>query len=538
MRQWLMALVLATVAFGWLASVALAEVPTTFRVGTYSVDITPDLEDGRMLLAGFGPFLPLSGENRWAEGIHDRIWARSLAVQGSSGQTLLLMTVDLPGLVWKHINPVRRELARDFGIPEGNIVIHSTHTHSAPDGAGYWTTLIPGHNSAYTDRLRVWLYRSGAQALARLEPAKMRSALTTHYSCINPRTRVLKKDPDCNLPDNDPEFRRPGADYDAYLIQSDERDPIVRNTRIAAAQFVNAYTGRTIATFVHWNNHPDTLDSSNRLLSSDYPHYLREYVERELGGVALYFVGTLGNQIGALHGVPAPLWNERFERVYSGELDAEGEPVPALVTEGYEKIRSIGYEVADEAVRALKQETWQDDPLVWIKTEPLDVAVDNPVHVVMTGSVWNYGVEREDRMKHYQPRCGSLQGCVRTDVSVLQIGDLGIGTAPGEVDPAYFLGRHESVADYGERWGKWKFPAMPAIEPYLPGRIHLMLGSANNYLSYLVPTSDNVGWLNGSHPNCYEEQVTVGKDFGDDAGNKLMQMLGSPVRYSNRDIRP
>ena len=72
---------------------------------------------------------------------------------------------------------------------------------------------------------------------------------------------------------------------------------------------------------------------------------------------------------------------------------------------------------------------------------------------------------------------------------------------------------------------------MPGIQAYLPGKFHMLMGQANGYLSYLVHKPDNVGWWNRDHPNYYEEEVTVGADFGDDAGNQLMEMLGSKERY-------
>src|SRR5262249_53889183 len=160
-----------------------------------------------------------------------------------------------------------------------------------------------------------------------------------------------------------------------------------------------------IATFVSWNNHPDTMSSANRLISSDYPHYLRQFVEHELGGTAVYFVGTLGCQIGALFGIPVPLWDENYQKIYSSNLDPHGNLVPELVTDGFDKIRSIGYEIGNEAVQALKQQSWlTEEPRAWIRTEPLDIAVDNPIHVAFTGSVWHDDVSRRDRMVTYPGR--------------------------------------------------------------------------------------------------------------------------------------
>ena len=95
---------------------------------------------------------------------------------------------------------------------------------------------------------------------------------------------------------------------------------------------------------------------------------------------------------------------------------------------------------------------------------------------------------------------GGGLGCVPSEVALVRIGSLSLLTAPGEVDPAYLLGRERSVADYGE-WGRWEFPAMQGVDGGMQGTHHAIIGSANDYLSYMIPRSDYVGWWNMDHPN-------------------------------------
>ena len=111
-------------------------------------------------------------------------------------------------------------------------------------------------------------------------------------------------------------------------------------------------------------------------------------------------------------------------------------------------------------------------------------------------------------------------------------------TAPGEMDPAYFRGRTRSQVKYRFPFGRKVYPFMPSLKKNMDGIHRAILGQANNYLSYMIHKSDNVGWWNFRHPNYYEEGVTIGKHFGDEVGNKLMQMLGSSERYSKRKIYP
>ena len=173
---------------------------------------------------------------------------------------------------------------------------------------------MSGNNRRYGKQVRAKLYESIASALDTLRPADLRTATTTHLSCIERQTGILKADPYCSFPSSSIELRNNPEAYDQYLIQRDQRDPIVRNTRIVTASLTDTETKASIATFVNWHNHPDTLGSSNRLISSDYPHYLREYLEEHAGGLGIYAVGTLGNQIGGLRGTPCLLYTSPSPR--------------------------------------------------------------------------------------------------------------------------------------------------------------------------------------------------------------------------------
>ena len=512
-----------------------------FEAGAAAVEITPVLcadatADPRtsqydtirdcyrwVHLGGFSPYVPFREDARLATGIHDPLWARSLALRDDTGTTIVLVAADLPGLGRKHIGPVRRRISAAYEIPTTHIIIHSTHTHSAPDASGYWSTLMSGNNRRYGKQVRTKLYESIATALDNLRPAEIRTATTTHLSCIERQSGLLKSDPDCSFPDSSVELRNSPASYDQYLTQRDQRDPIVRNTRIVTAALTDTEAGTPIATFVNWHNHPDTLGSANRLISSDYPHYLREYLEKNGGGLGIYAVGTLGNQIGGLRGTPVPLWNTDGERVY--ETASNGSRRPVLVSDGWEKIRSTGYEIADAALKALTQTDPTHNPRIRVRSTDLDIPIDNAIHILGTWSVWHDAVETPEKLRYHWPTCWGILGCVRAETSLIEIGDLSLLTAPGEIDPAYALGRSESTANYGPTWGPWTFPSIRGVDDRMPGTHHGFLGSTHDYLSYMVPVADNVGWWNFSHPNHYEEWVTISKHFGDTIANAWDELV-------------
>ena len=532
-----------------MSATSPAPAAAQIRAGAAAVDITPVMcEDASadasvpqfdpdrdcfrwIHLAGFSPYVPFRRGNRLAEGVHDPIWARTLALRDAGGETLVLVAADLPGLGRKHTGPVRRRVAREHGIPESHVILHSTHTHSAPDASGYWSTLMAGHNRRYTTQLRELLYASIEEALHALRPATLTTATTTHVACEDVVSGALKTESDCRLPAINNRIDDPSAAYDRFVLQRDLRDPVTGNRRVVAAEFRTADTGETIATLVNWHNHPDTLGSGNRLLSSDYPHYLREYLERARGGVAVFVAGTVGNQMSGLRGTPVPLWDEDGRRVTETTPDAGERRV--LVTDGWEKIRSTGYEIAHAAAAALDAAEPLPAPDLAVAAVSFDTPIDNVIHLLGTWSVWHHDVEPPDRLRYRWPDCWGLLGCVRAEVALIEIGDMSLLTAPGEIDPAYALGRPEVIADYGPDWGAWRFSAMAGVDHLMPGRHHGFIGSAQDYLSYLVPPADNTGWWNFDHPNHYEEWVTIGKRFGEDVLRAWQELLAA--RRAARD---
>ena len=66
----------------------------------------------------------------------------------------------------------------------------------------------------------------------------------------------------------------------AQEMVQDTRDPIVMDPGLRMIQAVDTETNTTLGTLVAWGNHPETLWSDNLYISSDFPHYLREGIEK------------------------------------------------------------------------------------------------------------------------------------------------------------------------------------------------------------------------------------------------------------------
>ena len=249
-------------------------VTCTMRIGAAKRDITPTVEpyedtndnswredeegytdtneNGRydpVYIAGFGA--------RQAQGVHDPIWSRCMAVD-ASGQPYLFCASDLIGLgLSRYDNLIERigELRPEVEIKQETVHWASTHTHQGPDTQGIWDLMPP----EYLDQVVELTAQAAVEALDNLQPGGLRFA-----SPIQPTGVVVDIDP-----------------------------PDVKDPTIGIIQGV-AQNGDVIATMISIANHPEAAGSGNLLVSSDYPHYLREAIEAEFGGMALYFSGALG----------------------------------------------------------------------------------------------------------------------------------------------------------------------------------------------------------------------------------------------------
>jgi hypothetical protein len=73
------------------------------------------------------------------------------------------------------------------------------------------------------------------------------------------------------------------------------RPPKFFDEELRVMQFVELTdTSKTIATIVNWNTHPESMEDENTILTSDFPHSVRESLERKYGGTAIYISGDLG----------------------------------------------------------------------------------------------------------------------------------------------------------------------------------------------------------------------------------------------------
>jgi hypothetical protein len=218
-----------------------------------------------------GIYLAGFGNDRIAAGCHDDIWARALVLQGPTG-TVALVSVDFVGMIahgrYAGFAHAKAQVDPNLGVDE--VVFSSTHSHEGPDALGLWGVEVVSDGKfprylQFVDR-QIARAINAAAAPSALRPVSVVAAQTD--PALSPALRGLQVRTRC-------------------------RPPFFFDEELRALQFVDDQ-GATVATLINWNTHPESLEDQNTLVSSDFVHYIRARVERDLGGTAVYFTGDLG----------------------------------------------------------------------------------------------------------------------------------------------------------------------------------------------------------------------------------------------------
>ncbi|HEX72816.1 MAG TPA: hypothetical protein ENN65_05840 [Candidatus Hydrogenedentes bacterium] len=410
-------------------------------------------------MAGFGT-------NRPAKGVNDPMWVRAIALR-NNGVTLVMVTIDSIGIFHNEYIRIRKMINPALGID--HIMFSATHSHEVPDTMKIWSygfrlfgLDIPyfGYDHGYMEFIQDMAREAIEEAVARLEPADMYCAQVY----IEPEGFVR-----------------------------DSRKPVVMDNHMYLFRFTKHDTDETIATLVNWGNHPEALGSRNSYLTSDFPHWLREGLEKGVpppngvegfGGMCLYFQGMLG-------GLMTPLGVEVPHR----------DGVQKFKEDSFEKAESLGYNCAIVAAHALRSD------LVW-KNENPKIAVAAKTYLCEMEGMYKWAI-----------RLGLLHegyyrgGKAKSEVNVIRIGDVTILTTPGELYPEVVEGGIEALPGRD-------FEIHPVEVPPLRGvmekhaRMAFVVGLANDEIGYMVPKSQwdtKPPWVHGKKQ--YGEENSGGPEI-------------------------
>jgi len=248
------------------------------RIGISTVDFTPE------------PGLPLMGNFRddyAARGMHDPLCAKAMVFEDARGSKAALLAVDVCMLDRANVALMRRVIGGQCDVPPENVLIHATHTHSAPAPCPRF--LLGLDFEPYRPRIEALLTRA-AGAVARANDDRAEAALAVGYARedrLSFNRRLRRKDGATQM---NWEALAPGFDPAEIDGPWGPVDPQVACLTVERA-------GKPVAAVVHFGLHPAILAGDNWLYSADYPGYLAEALGRMNGEdfTCLFLNGCCGN---------------------------------------------------------------------------------------------------------------------------------------------------------------------------------------------------------------------------------------------------
>ncbi len=408
--------------------------------------ITPNeqmLAESTYYLAGYG-------RGRAVTDVHDDVWARTIVFE-FAGKVVAIVAYDLIGMHHSEL-ALLREKAQQQGLEIDYLVMTSTHNHEAPDTLGLWGSgLTSGIAGGYLEYIRDQTLLSLHQAMESKRPTEL------FWSQASTKDLGLVKDtrPPSVIPDI-----LTVLDFRAAGDQSSDQD-------------------ERIATIVHWHCHPEAMAENNTSITSDFPHFVREHLEKRLGGTpTIYWSGAVGGLMAPMH-----------------ELQEDNGTV---VSEGtWEHSDLIGRRLAERAHEALQKPELIAPSFLAVASEIIDLPLDN--------YYYKFGLAL-DLFRRPMPSLSKI----RTEIASMRLGPLTIQTIPGELYPELAFGPLDPPVNAD-------FPDSPREEPLLldlmPGKHKLILGLAQDELGYIIPAN---GWdekkpfLGPEHLDSYGEENSIG----------------------------
>jgi len=463
-----------------------------------------------------GIYLAGFGADRVAKGCHDDLWARVLVVD--DGETrVAFVSVDLIGELkfgtYYGFAHAEAMLPSDHGVT--HFIYSSTHNHEGPDALGLWgpDTPIDGKFPMYLSYVDRQVARALTEAVGSLQNTG--------------RVRVMTTNP------------QESPDLVGMQVRTGCRPPFVFDDELRALVFENE-AGDTVATLINWSTHPESLESENEHVSSDFVHYIREEVESTIGGTAVYMTADMGATeiVGDTCVGGADARNPDGTNEFDDRSDL-----------GFERTERIGRLVGRVITRGLRD------------AETVEVSKVDVVGATYRFAASNMTFElgRELGILDLDPEiydpglCDGADGlCGPAEQYAITLRDsdgapkIQIVTLPGEVFPELYLGVAANrrtdcpEADTG-------LPAEPSIRDAMTAPYKLVIGVSPDEIGYVVPQYDyypavifdeaedpckdqpyDPAYPRRRVPDHYHETLSVGVEIGPYVACTAVELLAGP----------
>ena len=264
----------------------------TLEVGVAAREITPDVKEYRVPMAGYGA----RGGNP-SQGVHDPLKAKALVFRDGSKQ-MALITTDLRSITPQFKAQIVQK-ASSLGFRKDNVFVCASHTHAGPSmyPEPFWQIQFGKFDPAIVQSM------SDQVAAALREAAENATAANVGFGSMAVEGFTAN--------------RRWEVDNESRIASGEkpQTDPFLRLLR------VDDTTGAMKALVVLFATHPTIGGADNFLLSAEWPGVLQRTIETMCEGtIALFCNGAVGDQrpIGASG-------EDAFERIedFGGRLAAK-----------------------------------------------------------------------------------------------------------------------------------------------------------------------------------------------------------------------
>lgn len=439
---------------------------TSLEVGFAKGDATPKLGISPIYIAGFG-------HNRKAEGVSDPIFIRAMVLK-NDGKKYAFICADLIGLFKDQVDEIRKEL-KDFE----NVMFSCTHSHEGPDTLGLWgqTPFQSGINTDYMLSLVKITVNTVREAAKNLTPCE------TEIAAVS-------------IPE----------------LLYDGRPPIVKMDELLTLRFNKEKTKTALGIVLFWHCHPETLGSINKKLSSDFVGYTANEIKKQTQAEAIVFTGAVG---GLMTSLKVPIKNQQGENLNDGT---------------FEKTERYGQLLANASLNSLKKAKAVNLTPIVVRKKEILLPVDNPIYrLAKQLGVFKREIFDWDLQLNKHPSLNQREEkhpAVKSEVSIITLGELGIGCIPGEIYPELLLGKvaktPEKEADYQNAstepdwFQKWNMPYKTVV------------GLANDEIGYILPKKqwdEKPPYAYGSKSAPYGEINSLGPDTAFLIANAFNELL-------------
>lgn len=435
-----------------------------FRAGFARAEIMPDLSlDRTYWIAGHG-----SGHKM--EGILSPVYIHALWLDCGNDEGIIWISADIVGLTNIEVNKIRSMILSRKEMKNCKAVNFScTHSHSGVDTLGYWgkANLVSIPSDGKVPEYMEMLFKKAVDVSIEAYNNRKAGSLYKGFIGIEDGLSTGRRLPD-------------------------------RHEVLSRIRFVPEDNSSEIW-IMNIGAHPNSLGGNNRLLSGEYPYFMREQIKEEKGAEVLFGIGAIGG------------------------MDAKDFGCENRV----EEIKNQAKYYAEKAM-AIKEEQKLSPEIKFI-TQQFYLPVDNNVLTLLA-------IRGTMSFKAFPSNISETGVAMKTEITLMTIGDQKILLLPGEnfVSTVYggFMDEENSTTG---------LPASVNAKPLadITGD-HTMItfGVTNDMAGYCVPKNDFVlhptqPYLNSTRDRFDENHYHETNSMGPETHRIIAEALETVVKNFN-----